>query len=69
MEGTEKVEYLLKELSCDWQKTKGRDSEAVRSRFTTQRKHAEFLGYKQNSFCLQRIGLEVLMKVASRAER
>ena len=47
MESTEKAEYLQKEPCCDWQITNGRDSEAVCSRFTTQRKHAEFLGYNE----------------------
>ena len=55
MESTEKTEYL-QEPSCDWQITNGRDSEAVRSRFTTQRKHAEFLGYKRNLFVCREEG-------------
>ena len=50
MESTEKAEYLEKERSCNWQITNGRDSEAVRIRFTTQRKHPEFLGYKRILF-------------------
>ena len=32
-------------IKKDRQRTNGRDSEALRSRFTTQRIHAEFLGY------------------------
>ena len=36
--------------SCDWQITNGHDSKAVCSRFTTQQKHAEFLGYKRILF-------------------
>ena len=47
MDSTEKAEYLWEEPSCDWQITNGRVSEAIRSRFTTQRKHAECLGYKR----------------------
>ena len=50
MESTAKAEYLHKEQSCDWQRTNERDSEAVRSRFTTQRRHAEVLGYKRILF-------------------
>ena len=49
MESTEKAEYL-EEPSCDWQRTNGRDIEAVRTRFTTQRRYAEFLGYKRILF-------------------
>ena len=48
MESTEKAEYLQKEPSCDWKRTNGRD--ATRSRFATQRKYAEFLGYKRILF-------------------
>ena len=50
---TEKAEYLYTEPSCDWQRTNGRDSEAVHSKFTTQRRHAEFLGYKRILFAFK----------------
>ena len=45
-----KGRVFIEGAELDWQITNGRDSKAVRSRFTTQRKIAEFLSYKRILF-------------------